>query len=93
MLVISSEEIRHGYAPENCLHLINRLGLLSEQQEKAKMKIESKQTALDGFLGSRVLKGFFSSMLPHVGHFGFSLPNNLIIFPHLLSTDFAQLRT
>lgn len=42
----------HGYAPENCLHLIKRLGLLSAQQEKAKMKIESKQTGLDGFFGS-----------------------------------------
>ena len=26
----------HGYAPENCLYLIERLGLLSEEQKKAK---------------------------------------------------------
>ena len=26
----------HGYAPENCLYLINRLGLSSEAQKKAK---------------------------------------------------------
>src|SRR4030067_150154 len=26
----------HGYAPENCLHLIEKLGLLSEEQKKAK---------------------------------------------------------
>ena len=26
----------HGYAPENCLHLIERLGLLSEEQKRAK---------------------------------------------------------
>jgi uncharacterized protein YecE (DUF72 family) len=36
----------HGYAPENCLHLIERLGLLSEQQKKAKVKSTIKQSQL-----------------------------------------------
>jgi len=39
----------HGYAPENCLHLIERLGLLSEQQKKAKERMGTKQAGLDGF--------------------------------------------
>jgi uncharacterized protein YecE (DUF72 family) len=36
----------HGYAPENCLQLIERLGLLSEQQKKAKVKSTIKQSQL-----------------------------------------------
>ncbi len=39
----------HGYAPENCLYLIERLGLLSEQQKRAKMKAASKQSQLGSF--------------------------------------------
>jgi uncharacterized protein YecE (DUF72 family) len=34
----------HGYAPENCLQLIERLGLLSKEQEQAKKKSISKQS-------------------------------------------------
>ena len=40
----------HGYAPENCLEFIERLGLLSEKQKKAKAKISEKQTGLTDFL-------------------------------------------
>jgi uncharacterized protein YecE (DUF72 family) len=36
----------HGYAPENCLYLIERLGLLSEEQRKAKKKASLKQLQL-----------------------------------------------
>jgi uncharacterized protein YecE (DUF72 family) len=36
----------HGYAPENCLYLIERLGLLSEAQMKAKKKASLKQLQL-----------------------------------------------
>lgn len=39
----------HGYAPENCLHLIERLGLLTEQQKKAKEKTLAKQAGLTDF--------------------------------------------
>jgi len=39
----------HGYAPENCLHLVERLGLLSEQQKKAKERIGMKQAGLTDF--------------------------------------------
>jgi uncharacterized protein YecE (DUF72 family) len=39
----------HGYAPENCLYLIERLGLLSEDQKRAKEKTSKKQTQLGGF--------------------------------------------
>jgi len=39
----------HGYAPENCLHLIERLGLLTEQQKKAKEKVGTKQVGLADF--------------------------------------------
>jgi uncharacterized protein YecE (DUF72 family) len=39
----------HGYAPENCLHLIERLGLLSEEQKKAKERTTQKQSQLLGF--------------------------------------------
>jgi len=40
----------HGYAPENCLHLIERLGLLSEEQKRAKEKTAKKQTQLGSFI-------------------------------------------
>jgi len=39
----------HGYAPENCLQLIERLGLSSEEQKKAKAKSAVKQAELDSF--------------------------------------------
>jgi uncharacterized protein YecE (DUF72 family) len=39
----------HGYAPENCLYLIERLGLLTEQQEKAKEKAAEKQSLLQSY--------------------------------------------
>lgn len=41
----------HGYAPENCLQLIEKLGLLSKEQEQAKKKGTSKQAQLGSFLG------------------------------------------
>jgi uncharacterized protein YecE (DUF72 family) len=40
----------HGYAPENCLYLIDRLGLLSDAQKRAKEKAGQKQSHLQGFL-------------------------------------------
>jgi uncharacterized protein YecE (DUF72 family) len=39
----------HGYAPENCLQFIERLGLLSEKQRVAKGKISKKQVHLTDF--------------------------------------------
>jgi uncharacterized protein YecE (DUF72 family) len=39
----------HGYAPENCLQLLERLGLISEEQEKAKAKNVTKQTQLSTY--------------------------------------------
>ena len=39
----------HGYAPENCLQLIERLGLLSKEQQKAKAKTAVKQSQLGSF--------------------------------------------
>ena len=39
----------HGYAPENCLFLIDRLGLLSDAQKRAKEKAGQKQSQLQGF--------------------------------------------
>jgi uncharacterized protein YecE (DUF72 family) len=39
----------HGYAPENCLQLIERLGLLSEEQKKAEAKTVAKQSQLTAF--------------------------------------------
>jgi len=41
----------HGYAPENCLYLIEQLGLLSEEQKKAKEKSKLKQAKLGSFIG------------------------------------------
>lgn len=40
----------HGYAPENCLHLIERLGLLTEEQKRNREKIQKKQTQLTHFV-------------------------------------------
>jgi uncharacterized protein YecE (DUF72 family) len=40
----------HGYAPENCLQLIERLGLLSKTQQQAKQRSMSKQSQLGSFL-------------------------------------------
>lgn len=39
----------HGYAPENCLYLIEKLGLLTEEQKRAKLKSMSKQSQLGSF--------------------------------------------
>lgn len=39
----------HGYAPENCLQLIEKLGLASEEQKKAKAKKSVKQAQLGSF--------------------------------------------
>ncbi len=41
----------HGYAPENCLQLLERLGLLSEKQKEAKVKSSVKQSQLGAFFG------------------------------------------
>jgi len=40
----------HGYAPEDCLNLIERLELLTEKQKKAKGKVSEKQAGLTDFL-------------------------------------------
>jgi len=42
----------HGYAPENCLSLIERLGLLTEKQRKAKDGFSEKQVGLTKFFES-----------------------------------------
>jgi uncharacterized protein YecE (DUF72 family) len=39
----------HGYAPENCLFLNEKLGLTSEAQKKAKKKMSNEQSQLSGF--------------------------------------------
>lgn len=39
----------HGYAPENCLQLIERLGLLSVEQKKAKDRSVVRQSRLGSF--------------------------------------------
>jgi uncharacterized protein YecE (DUF72 family) len=39
----------HGYAPENCLYLLEKLGLLTEDQKRAKQKAASKQSQLGSF--------------------------------------------
>jgi uncharacterized protein YecE (DUF72 family) len=41
----------HGYAPENCLSLLQKLGLLSENQKKIKEKSRNKQAQLGAFFG------------------------------------------
>src|SRR4030067_3284257 len=40
----------HGYAPENCLYLIEKLGLMSNEQNRAKERTVSKQSQLGTFL-------------------------------------------
>jgi uncharacterized protein YecE (DUF72 family) len=40
----------HGYAPENCLYLLEQLGLLSDSQKKAKDKSRVNQSQLESFL-------------------------------------------
>ena len=40
----------HGYAPENCLYLIEKLGLMSNEQKRAKERTGSKQSQLGTFL-------------------------------------------
>jgi len=40
----------HGYAPENCLYLIERLGLLSDEQKQLKERTAKKQTQLGSFM-------------------------------------------
>jgi len=42
----------HGYAPENCLNLTEKILGLSDQQEKTKRKMSRKQTGLADFLQS-----------------------------------------
>jgi uncharacterized protein YecE (DUF72 family) len=39
----------HGYAPENCLYLIEKLCLLSEEQKRAKQRATKKQSQLQSF--------------------------------------------
>ena len=39
----------HGYAPENCLQLIEKLGLATEEQKKAKARNTVKQSQLGSF--------------------------------------------
>jgi uncharacterized protein YecE (DUF72 family) len=41
----------HGYAPENCLYLLEKLGLLSKTQKKSMEKSKNKQSQLGAFLG------------------------------------------
>lgn len=36
----------HGYAPENCLYMLQQLGLLTEHQKKAKDKSRVKQNTV-----------------------------------------------
>jgi len=40
----------HGYAPENCLYFMEKLGFLSEEQKQAKEKMVTKQYRLGYFL-------------------------------------------
>jgi uncharacterized protein YecE (DUF72 family) len=39
----------HGYAPENCLYLLERLGLLSEVLKRAQAKTFGQQSKLSSF--------------------------------------------
>jgi len=39
----------HGYAPENCLQLLERLGLMSGEQQKAHQRSKVKQSDLGSF--------------------------------------------
>ena len=40
----------HGYAPENCLYLLERLGLLTEEQKRTQSKTLKQQSKLSSFL-------------------------------------------
>ena len=40
----------HGYAPENCLYLIEQLGLLSTTQKERRNKNKKRQSKLESFL-------------------------------------------
>ncbi len=42
----------HGYAPENCLQLLERLGLLSAEQKEAKDKSKVRQAQLGSFFNN-----------------------------------------
>jgi uncharacterized protein YecE (DUF72 family) len=39
----------HGYAPENCMSLLEKLGLLTDRQRKAKQKVSQKQVGLSDY--------------------------------------------
>jgi len=39
----------HGYAPENCLYILEKLGLMSQTQKKTKDKLNVKQSKLGSF--------------------------------------------
>jgi uncharacterized protein YecE (DUF72 family) len=39
----------HGYAPENCLYLLEKLGLLAQEQKQAQNKTNNKQSTLQNF--------------------------------------------
>ena len=43
----------HGYAPENCLSLIERILELTPQQAEAKKRMSKKQVGLTGFFGNK----------------------------------------
>jgi uncharacterized protein YecE (DUF72 family) len=40
----------HGYAPENCLYLLERLGLMTDEQKQAQAKTLSQQSRLSQFM-------------------------------------------
>lgn len=40
----------HGYAPENCLNLLERLTELTPQQAETKKRMSKKQVGLSGFI-------------------------------------------
>ena len=43
----------HGYAPENCATLMEKLGIMTEKQTKAKEKMTSRQASLLRLIGSQ----------------------------------------
>jgi uncharacterized protein YecE (DUF72 family) len=48
----------HGYAPENCLELLERLGLQSEEQKRVQQKSRVKQSELGAFSASCCLRDY-----------------------------------
>ena len=42
----------HGYAPENCLYMLRKLGLITEQQKAAEERTKAKQANLSDFFKS-----------------------------------------